>query len=64
MFYFDFCGCDKNTLTKSSLEEERVYFSFQVMVYHGRKSKQELKQELEADNMEGWCWLISSGITL
>lgn len=34
-----------------------VYFSSWVMVYHGRKSKQGLKQELETENIE--CLLTS-----
>lgn len=31
-----FCRCDKNTLTKNNLEEERVYlvYIFHVIVYH------------------------------
>lgn len=55
-----FCYCDKNTLTKSNLIEERTYFHIQVAAHHQGKSEQELKQELEGRTLAIPCSIISN----
>lgn len=39
-------------MTKSNLEEERVYFIFRFITHHEGKSGQELGLETEAEVME------------
>lgn len=57
--YSGYCsGCD-STLTKISLGIEKALsgLHFQLTVPSRGRSRQELKQDLEAETTEGQCWL-------